>query len=357
MRDMDRTRIDGLDVARAVAVLGMFAAHVGNSGRRASPGGWDWLWVTEGRPSALFAVMMGVSLALLVGRRLAGAAPDPAEHTEALRHSRVRIAMRAGVLIWIGYSLELLGTPVDVILVNLGLMMLLALPVLEWRSRWLALMAAVFVVGGRFVVEALAPRGGEAVVPVVPVFEKLWSYHYPALAWMGYVLVGLIVGRMALRLGHTQAWLAATGVVMAAVGYGLGPLLGGRGLHPEDPPGSVAWASVENHTYTPFEMTGNIGVALVVIAACVWAASHARAAVWPLMALGSTAFTAYVTHIVIIAVVGPEMVREPSNTALIVMAASITAAMCLVRWRARRGPLEWIMHRVSTVVADRTRSA
>lgn len=350
---MDRTRIDGIDVARAVAILGMFAAHVGNSGRRDSPGGWDWLWIADGRPSALFAVLVGVSMALIVKRRLAAvAADDSVRRAEAVRHSRVRIAVRAGILIWVGFMLEVPGVPIAVILVNLGLMMLLALPVLTWRSRWLTLSAAVFVVGGRFAVEAITPGDGEPLAPWLPVINRLWADFYPALAWMGYVLVGMAVGRTALRLGHTQAWLAATGVMLTAAGYLVGPMLGGRGLHPEDPPGTVAWASVEHHSYTPFEMTGNIGVALVIIAACVWAAQRARPMLWPLMALGSTAFTAYVTHIIVIAIVGDDMVWAPSNTALIVMTLSITGAMCLIRWRLRRGPMEWIMHRASTAAAD-----
>ncbi len=105
---MDRTRIDGLDVARAIAILGMFVAHVGNSGRRQSPGGWDWLWIADGRPSALFAVLVGVSMALIVQRRLAGVAEselpadDAVRRAQAVRHSRVRVAVRAGILIWVG---------------------------------------------------------------------------------------------------------------------------------------------------------------------------------------------------------------------------------------------------------------
>ena len=44
-------RIAGLDVARALALFGMFAAHIGNVGRW-GPGGWRWLLATHGRASA-----------------------------------------------------------------------------------------------------------------------------------------------------------------------------------------------------------------------------------------------------------------------------------------------------------------
>src|SRR5690606_27431307 len=44
-------RIVGLDVARAIALLGMFASHVGNEH---PPDGWPWLEVFHGRSAAIF---------------------------------------------------------------------------------------------------------------------------------------------------------------------------------------------------------------------------------------------------------------------------------------------------------------
>ena len=49
-------RIAGLDVARALALFGMFAAHVGNAGTMRDDG-WRWLLATHGRASALFALL------------------------------------------------------------------------------------------------------------------------------------------------------------------------------------------------------------------------------------------------------------------------------------------------------------
>ncbi|BDZ43068.1 hypothetical protein GCM10025865_23670 [Paraoerskovia sediminicola] len=64
-------RLVGLDVARGLAVLGMFAAHVGVvEGAR----GAGWLTIADGRSSILFAVVAGISIALVTG----GAAPRTA---------------------------------------------------------------------------------------------------------------------------------------------------------------------------------------------------------------------------------------------------------------------------------------
>src|SRR5688572_29706598 len=61
-------RLVGLDVARALALLGMVATHVIAS---RTPTGEESLAhvLASGRASALFAVLAGVSVALLTGRR------------------------------------------------------------------------------------------------------------------------------------------------------------------------------------------------------------------------------------------------------------------------------------------------
>ncbi|MEK8225302.1 hypothetical protein NKG05_02965 [Oerskovia sp. M15] len=51
-------RIPGVDVARGVAILGMFAAHVGVTSDDFSTGD-GWLSLVHGRSSILFAVIAG----------------------------------------------------------------------------------------------------------------------------------------------------------------------------------------------------------------------------------------------------------------------------------------------------------
>ena len=66
-------RLVGLDVARALAVLGMFAAHT-------APGSWLYT-IAEGRAAALFAVLAGVSIALMSG----GSQPSEGSRLRAAR--------------------------------------------------------------------------------------------------------------------------------------------------------------------------------------------------------------------------------------------------------------------------------
>ncbi|MEK8171982.1 hypothetical protein NKH77_29430 [Streptomyces sp. M19] len=61
-------RLVGLDLARGLAVFGMYAAHVGPDPDRGGAVGW-LMELSHGRSSALFAVLAGVSLVIIAGRR------------------------------------------------------------------------------------------------------------------------------------------------------------------------------------------------------------------------------------------------------------------------------------------------
>src|SRR5690606_4285879 len=84
-------RVAGADVARGIAVLGMFTAHVGvTSADLGTPEGW--LGLAHGRSSILFAVVAGVSLALVTGGRVPPSG-------QALRTARGRFLVRAALLL------------------------------------------------------------------------------------------------------------------------------------------------------------------------------------------------------------------------------------------------------------------
>lgn len=330
-------RVEGLDAARGVALIGMFAAHVGDSGQRLpDTEGWSWLVVFDGRASALFAVLAGVSISLMLGR---STRPDP------VRHTRIRVAVRGALLLVLGWLLALLDTPVDVILDNLGVMFLLALPALRWRPAVQAAVGVAVLVLG----EPLLTWAEAWLAPLdAPVVHELWSSHYPALVWVGYILIGMALGRWAPWHGTDRTMLVAAGAAVAAGAYGLGLALGGTWAEDD-----ASWASVAPHSYTPFEMLGNVGTAGAVIGLCLLATAVAPPLLWPLASAGRMTLTLYFSHIVVIALVGVEMVWEPSNVAWVVMSASAVAFACMWRVTVGQGPLEAVLARASSAVADR----
>jgi uncharacterized protein len=105
----------------------------------------------------------------------------------------------------------------------------------------------------------------------------------------------------------------------------------------------------------PLYLLAGTGAALVIIALSVMVADRFREARWlqPLVAVGQLALTIYVAHVVIgmggLEVLG---ILENQPLAVAVTSALIFYGLMLVFaawWRARyrRGPLEWIMRRVT----------
>ncbi|WP_042216693.1 heparan-alpha-glucosaminide N-acetyltransferase domain-containing protein [Demequina mangrovi] len=323
-------RIVGLDLARGVAVIGMVAAHVGADA--SDPGGWAWLAIAHGRPSALFAVLLGVTMAVMVAR--AGGRSD----ARGVRRTRARIAARAVLLVLLGLVLAELGTAVDIVLVNLGLLMLMAVPLLRAPSWVLLTLAGAAFALGLVLVEAVRPEGWWYSAPVI---GRLWSLHYPALAWIGYTLVGLAIGRLALERGRTQLLLVALGVVGAAGALAVRIVVG-----------EGAITDLGAHSYTPLEMTANTAVAAAVIGASCWIAPRLATPLGPVIALGSMALSGYVLHVLVIDLVGNEMVYEPSNVALVVLVAAMLAAAWAWRRWLGQGPLERALTSVSNTAGE-----
>ena len=212
-------RIIGVDVARGLAVLGMYGAHVGFTTAFDWSSPETWTDVVNGRASILFALLAGVSIAIISGRT------EPLDGVDLLR-ARVRIFTRAVLIFALGGLLEYLGTGVAVILPTYAALFVLSIPFLRWKPRALFILAACIAVLMPFLVsfrpeimwdEAGALGGGV-------IFDLLVTGTYPGLIWMAFVLAGLAIGRLDLRVLRVQVWLVLIGLALAVVGYGLGSL-------------------------------------------------------------------------------------------------------------------------------------
>ncbi|GAB2907152.1 heparan-alpha-glucosaminide N-acetyltransferase domain-containing protein [Streptomyces mayteni] len=377
-------RLVGLDLARGLAVFGMFTAHLAPDPAFGGASAF-FAELTRGRSSALFAVLAGITLAYLAGR------PTPKVGGERVR-ALVRIAIRAGVLIVAGTLLTRMGTPIAVILPYYGLCLLLALPLTRLPARTLVPIAAGSALVGPQLLYLLrgltyeetgglagwaravyahdpASRlGGDGVV------DLLITGNYPVPAWLPFFLVGMALGRLDLTAAAVRARLLVVGPALALLGYGgswlalqLFPYVVWISGAPsawwseaeitvvtDDP----AWLLVgAPHTETTFATLGNAGVAISVIAAALtaldrWPAAHRAAA--PLIAVGGMSLSAYVGHLLAIEFLGMEQLdrRLPVLAGFVV----VTAAVALL-WRRflGRGPLEHLMHAMTRQRAARGR--
>ncbi|WP_225214669.1 heparan-alpha-glucosaminide N-acetyltransferase domain-containing protein [Cellulomonas avistercoris] len=332
-------RIVGVDTARGLAVLGMVTAHVGldDPDRAFPPGGWSQL--ADGRPSALFVLLAGVGLALLSG------GDDPVDGTRLVQ-ARLRILVRAVLLVVMGTLLVLLETPVVVILVVYAALFAAGVAVLRW-PRWALVVAAVVVaLLGPVVRQLVAPHVEVADARPLDLLAVLVGDYYPAVVWIAYVLVGLAVGRSDLRAARTHAALAAWGVSLVALGHGgawAARLVLGR---------VTELTTAEPHSSTFFEVAGNTGTCLLVLAVCLAVGTRWPRALAPLSATGALALTAYTGQLLVIAVLGDDVVWAPTPASWLAFLLG-TLALCWV-WRATlgRGPLELLLHTVSVRAAD-----
>ncbi len=334
-------RIPGVDVARGLAVLGMITAHVAPGGA-----GDDWPWsatqVADGRSAALFVVLSGVSVALMSG----GA--RPVAGTRRVQ-ARTRLFTRAFLLLGLGAGLVVLGTPIAVILPTYAVLFAVATGLLGRTPRWLFAAAAVTAVVAPPVRLLLAawleaePRPGSTYT------DLLVGDFYPALVWVAYVLAGLGVGRLDLRDARVRRVMLATGAGLALAGYASAALL----TRATDPDGVLhALVTSEPHSGSGVEVVASTGVSLGALALCLMAGDRLPRGAAPLAATGALALTAYCGHVVVIALLGPEAVWAPTAGTWLTFVA-VTVVACTA-WRAAwgRGPLERLLHGVSTRAAD-----
>lgn len=367
-------RILGLDVARGLAILGMAGAHIGET----EPFEWldpsTWTDLVHGRSSILFAVLAGVSIALMTGR---SALPE----RERIPGIRLNLIGRGAVIFVIGLGLEMLNTPIAVILTLYGLLYVAVIPVLRWRPWQLLTGAAVLALVGPAL---LALLSAVALNPYGSGIGFVLYGSYPLTVWMAFVLGGMALGRLRVDQVRTAVVALAAGVVLAVVGYGLGGIgqatgVGGgsgsssiidgdiegdlippsgwedypQALAAVDPLGAVLRAvfAVEPHSGGTAEILGSGGFALAVVALCLLLSRPLRWPLLPLGALGSMPLTAYSAHVLSVALVGGPGGFFSNNGFWVATAVGLLIATTLWSMFFGRGPLERLVGRGAAAMA------
>ena len=355
------TRIVGVDIARGLAVLGMFGAHIGVTEAFSLGRPGTWLDLVNGRSSILFAVLAGISIAIISGRQ------TPVAGRQLVR-ARVRILLRAVLIFAIGAGLQVLDTPIAVILPVYALLFVVTLPFLRWRPRTLFVLAAGLAVVMPVLRVAVFPRLGPGADENL-ILDLVVLGAYPAMVWICFFLVGIGVGRLDLAALRVQVTLLLVGTALAIVGYGAGVVAGSvfrpdsdsdsdSGVpRPEAYQGSIdsLW-TIEPHSGTPFEIVGSTGFALAVLAASLLAARRLRVALFPVASVGAMALTAYAAHVIVLASLGDEAFAQPDNGLYLTFLFATLAVCTLWTILLGRGPLERLLTWASNTAASTVRS-
>lgn len=318
--------------------------------------------VAAGRSAALFAVLAGVGLALAFGR----------PRGRRWLGDGTALVLRAVLIGAVGLALGLLDSGVAVILAYYAVLFVLVLPWLGAGTRTLLVGAALVAAVVPFVSFAVrdnlpardtaSPTLGDLFEPAQLASELLLTGYYPAAAWLAYLLVGLAVGRLALRSARTAAAVAGAGAALAVLAAGLsalllGPLGGydriGEQIEPRSgstieqvvdagqfgnvPTVSPWWLATDApHTTTPLDLLGTAGAALLVLGSALLVAGRLPALLAPLAAAGSMPLTLYTAHVVVLGLTDTD---DPVRYYLVQVAAALLLSFLWRRYLGR-GPLE-----------------
>jgi uncharacterized membrane protein YeiB len=375
-----RERIRAVDAARGTALVGMMAIHVLPATRSGEV--TTAYLLASGRASALFAVLAGTGIALASG----GRHPPAGERARRLRRA---VAARAAVVAVVGLLLGGFSHPVAVILPYYGLLFLVALPVITWPARRLAVAAAAcglvtpvvsHVLRGRYD----RPPGPNLDLtsladPAATAATLLLTGYYPVLTWSTYLLAGMAVGRLPLAAPPVARRLVVAGVALAVAGWAAGVVAvrwaGGpaglaatvdgatadgvgtdllTSLFGAAPTTSWWWLGVAApHSGTTPDLVHTGGTALAVLGMWLLVEPRMRRPATPLVAAGAMTLTLYTAHVVALGVgqaLGWGGAAVAGRVLLVHLVVALAVAT-LVGSPRRRGPLENVSASVALLAA------
>lgn len=377
-------RMAGIDVARALALVGMIAVHLlsdSTAEGNLSPA----FLLASGKSAALFAVLAGVGIAFTTGRTRR---PTGRRWLGSMAEIAVRGLLIGALGLAIGPLVSVESAAI--ILPFYGVLFLLAIPFLRFSPAVLGILAVGIAVAMPVLSHDLR-QSLPVVAEINPTFGMLFADPqatlqlllltgiFPALPWLAYVLAGLAVGRMHLtsravmfrlttmgiglmivadtvtwflmeRLGGFSALTEAAEQIMSRDSYIDLLVWGAGGTLPTNSPW---WLGVlAPHTSTPADLLFTMGLALAVIGAALALALVAPNAFQPLARLGRMPLSVYTAHLLLLTVL-------PWDGALGFLTHLLLLGVLVMVWGRffRRGPLEqliwWIADGVDRAVGGR----
>ncbi|WP_433871532.1 DUF418 domain-containing protein [Saccharopolyspora sp. CA-218241] len=373
-----RGRLLGIDVVRALAVIGVFVVHFAMTGwlhagpRADAPAVLSWLdSATSSRAMSLFVLLAGVSIALMTG----GSRPRAGRDMAA---ARLRVAVRAVTLFLISLFIDEFGASV---LGYYAVLLLFLLPFTRLRPRTLFVLSAASIpLVTLYPIRVFTTHADWMMVETPTGLAVLtqpgqWGDYLFSLVFTGggfqtaygipLVLAGLAIGRLDLH-GHAvrlRMMITGAGLALAACAVSwlaLHPLGLAEVIDRAQPPAMPWQALLAMPGQRSLYATSAVGIAFMIGVALFLLGVSLRLmdrpgwqrALWPLAAAGGMALTWYAGHFVYRSAIGdPETYSFAHFLAAV---AVMLVVSVLWRRRLRRGPLEWLVHAVTTTaVPDR----
>ncbi len=364
------SRIEAVDLARGLALIGMMFTHIGPRWTGENPPVGDML--AGGRAAPLFAMLAGVALTIVHQRDSRGAG--------SLRATWIR----GVILIAAGLALGSLDqVPMFIILAYYGVMIVIVLPFRRLPT------SSLFALGTLWAVVApIVLLWAQREHPLVSTGQTEWKdlHHpgelfmeifvwgvYPVGVWIAYVLIGMAIGRLDLRNTATAWRLLAAGValVVSTLAAGMLAIRAGRFDHlmdgswrglfagPSYPYKRPTWDElllVGQHTSRPLGVLSAMGSAILVVGLCALLVKvpWARLALTPVRAAGAMTLTLYTAHVLWSwrIRVGfyddhPDGIQPHDYGDWILQVVVLCVLATLWSLTVGKGPLEWLVRRLS----------
>ncbi|KAA8746721.1 DUF418 domain-containing protein [Corynebacterium tuscaniense] len=236
-------RIVGIDVARAIALIAMVAAHLTVTGANTLGMAGQLLY---GFPAALFAFLAGISMGLM--------RPHP-----------VTFLVRGLILIFLHFVLVPFAGTIEVVLLPLGLSMMLLAFIPSWSTPRLAAVGIAAI----------------ALSATTSQLGGIFGAPYPLAMWVALMVAGMLFNRI-----KSFGGAVVVGVILAIADLYLR-------MNVVLP----FWLDANGHTGGVVDVVGSIGMSAAVVGMCrlLYSAIPASLVLQP---MGSMTLTLYCLHIV-----------------------------------------------------------
>lgn len=361
-------RIVGYDVARAIAIFGMVIVNY-KIAMGAQQNGPAWLVdlarLIDGRAAALFVVLAGVGISLL--SRAGRVGKDP----ERVARDR-RTLLRRSLFLFVVGSLYTSIYSAD-ILHFYGLYIAVAALALTASERrlWASSVGLVLLfVALCFVLDYEQGWNWKTLeykglwTPSGALRHLFFNGFHPVVPWLGFLFVGMVIGRLDMGDATVRRRVLAWGVGVALFAESasrilLHVLVGETGA--DEAEVMAALFGTEPMPPLPLYMLAAGGTACAIIAASIALGQRHGSKPWlrPFVATGQLALTLYVAHVLVGMSILEAMGRLENQTlpfalpAAAVFCTTSVAFASVWRGRFKRGPLEAIMRALTDPRAAR----